>query len=52
MKAYWITDGSGKVKGLVLPDLYGKEKILSPSEVLGRFSILEIQNLRSSLEVR
>jgi hypothetical protein len=47
-QANWIVDSKGKIS-LVLPNLYGNPRILSTMEIVGRFSLVQIESMRTSL---
>jgi hypothetical protein len=48
--AHWLKDKDKMF--LVLPDMYGKEKKLSSSEVMGKYSLAEILKLKRSLPTK
>ena len=47
--ATWIVDRNGKVTGLRLPDTMGNTRVLSCMEVVGRFTVDQIQDLQARL---
>jgi hypothetical protein len=47
-QANWLVDSRGKIS-LVLPNLYGSPKVLSAMEIVGKFSLVQIESMRTSL---
>jgi hypothetical protein len=50
--ATWLVNESGSVVGLRLPDNMGGCRTLSPMEVVGRFTVEQIADMRFRLSYR
>ena len=50
LTAYWVKR-NGKISGLRLPDLYGRDQELGISDLLGRFNADQLASMRRDLPV-